>query len=370
MPRPSDPGRQGVVLVLVLIFLLSLSGLVMATLTTSSRGALETSSLPPEYQAGLLAESALAMAKEILLQDIDPTSDTPQEPWARPYQTPGLTFRIVPANAFLDLNRFNALPTTNATSGTASVVDTSFSSGKSSIKDTKVFGVSEREKSTEASAKEAASTLDKTKEAANLRQTYRLELALNALLGAIPDKALMIENARDWVHNSSTALAKFPRYQEKQPTYFPGFRPLKVPEELLLVLGWERTPAHFIRTHFTVWGGGRQINLNFAPPEVLQAYLPELNRHLESILFWRQQKGFTHVSQLLSATTMVSDGEEYGAALPNLTVISHVFQVEVEARAAGCLIRKRYILSRNPMRLDDKPTLIQQDTLDVMLGQG
>ncbi len=340
----------------------------MVTLTSSSKGALETATLPSEYQAGLMAESALAMAQELLLQDIDPNSDTPQEPWAKPFQTEALSFRIIPANAFLDLNQIKPIEVTNSSSGTPTLVDTSFGSKPiSTSTDGKSSGTPF--KATEADAKDAANTLDKAKEAASQRQRYRLELAMNTLLGATPNKALMIENFRDWVFNSTNSARKLFLYQEKQPAYFPRLAPLAAPEELLLVLGWENIPVSFIRSHFTVWGPSRQINLNFAPPDVIQAYLPELNRHLDSILFWREQKGFTHVSQLLSATTMVSEGEEYGAVLPNVTVSSDVFQVDVEAKTAGCLIRKRYILNRNPRRPGDKPGLSQQDTLEVLLEQ-
>lgn len=368
MSHPSDPSRQGVALVLVLVFLLSLTGLVMLTLGKSSKGALEVSTLPPEYQADVLAESAVAMAQELLLQDNDPTSDTLFEPWARPYQSDSLSFRIIPANAYLDLNKIQPLPVENSTSLSTSLVDTSFgSSSKSNIRDSRMGASNAKTKDEE--AKEASKTLNQAKEAASKRQTYRMELAMETLLGNTPDKALLIENVRDWKHNSTEAFRKLPAYHAKQPSYLPRFDAMAVPEELNLVLGWETIPASSIRRYFTVWNPKNQINLNFASQDVIRAFLPELARHMDSILFWREQRGFTHVSQLLSATTMTSDGEEYGAVLPNLTVTSHLFQVEAEARAAGCLIRKRYILSRNSLRPGDKPSLVHQDTLEIRFDQ-
>jgi type II secretory pathway component PulK len=361
MSRRSDPGRQGVVLVLVLIFLLSLTGLVLATLTTTSKGALETATLPPEYEADLLAESALAMAVNILGQDADPNSDAPQEPWAKPYRSDDLTITIIPANAYLDINDLKAPPAKNSTS------DKSKNANQENKKEDSFSASSSSQNSFAASSEELAPSKDPAAEKAALKEHFRTELAVAALLREVPDNTLLAENARDWIHNSTSALKKIPLYAQKQPPAFPRYKNMLRPEELLLVAGWERIPPAFVRNRFTVWSGGSKVNLNFAPMEVLQALIPELDRYLDGIQLWREQRGFTHISQLLSATSMGSGSSEYNAALNCLTVSSDVFQVLVEARAAGCLIRKRYVLGRNPLRPDDKPALLAVDRLEALL---
>lgn len=362
MPPHSDARNQGVVLVLVLVLLLSLTGIILATLSNSSKGALESATLPPEYQADLLAESALPMAIEILNQDMDPTADTLQEPWARPYVSDNLVIRITPANAYLPINLIKAIETKNSTTAkSASLVDTTLDKGQG-------FSPSDSKNTLTPTQKEEAKAPDQSKaDTASARSLYRLEFAMQTLLAQVPDNLLMIENARDWVHNSTYALAKLPLYAQKQPPYTPRFKPFVIPEEMLLVAGWEKMSPPFIRSSFNVWGSGAKININFAPVEILSAYLPELRRYLDSIILWRERRGFTHISQLLSATTLTADSEAYTSALSFLTVSSDLFQVEVEAKASGCLIRKRYILGRNPLNPDEKPSLLTQNHLETLL---
>lgn len=366
MPRPSDARNRGVVLVMVLVLLLALTGLVLSSLSSSSKGALETASLLPEYQADILAESALPMAINMLGQDMDPTSDTLQEPWAKPYRSDNLTILITPANAYLPVNAIGPLPETNSTNTNSTLsIDSSFSKSKDSLRSS-----SSLTSSLTPTQKEAAKEQDATKADTKAdKSRYRLEFTMQRLLARNPDNLAMVENVRDWLHNSTYAQTKMPLYALKQPSYIPRFKGFVRPEEMLLVSGWENVSPAFVRTHFTVWNSDGRLNVNFAPIEVLLAYVPELSRHMDSILFWREQRGFTHISQLLAATTLASDGEEYRAALECLTVLSSTFQVDVEAKASGCLIRKRYILERNPLRPEIPMKVVAQDTLETRLDQ-
>ena len=307
-PSSSRRGRDGAALVIVLVLLLSLTGLVMGTMEYSTRRAIETSSLPGEYQADFMAETALAQAQQMLQFDEEEWADTPQEPWAETWQDGNLTIRITPCNAYIPIGKRPE----NAT---------------------------------------------------------RLTEALEYMLDGRPDEADMVEHFFRWANSPESdgdAQNRQTFYEDRLPEYRPRNQFFAVPEEVLLVHGWRSMNATWIRDRFTVWGD-RKININFAPREVFQAFFPEFASRWEAIEYWRDRRGFLDVSQIASATGVPATSDSYQETINYMTVTSNIFQAIVTVDSPACLIRKRYILQRHPMLLEKKPTLLDQSTLEVLL---
>lgn len=60
---------RGVVLVLVLVLFMALSGLTLMTIEVSSRGAVEASKVRSEYEAHFMAEEALFVVYDRIMDD-------------------------------------------------------------------------------------------------------------------------------------------------------------------------------------------------------------------------------------------------------------------------------------------------------------
>ncbi len=295
---------SGVVLVVVLVSLMALSGLVLSQFNASSTAVLATASLPGEYEAGLLAETALALAQDRLLKDNDEFSDTPLEPWAKPLELPGLNVTITPCNAFVNLN--------------------------------------EVEEESE-------------------------EQALTRLLRR-PTAPAMVLNLQIWIAPELGArLPAFRRPNYSGRPYVPRGKALTRPEEALLVDGWGDVSPEWVRRHGTVWGDGR-INLNFASAPIIRTMLPELAPYLDELIHLRSTRGITDVSQLLEITNWSADSNAYQETINRAAVSAQVFRVIVQVDNGSCFLEKRYILQRNPLLLEQRPKLIQQDDLRTALS--
>jgi type II secretory pathway component PulK len=294
-----------VVLVLVLVILMGLSSLVISQLKRSSEGVLATASLPPEYETGFRAEAALQIVQEMLRRDRDQYADTRAEPWLEPLELDGLSIRISPCNARINLNAIDE---------------------------------------------------------------QRTEDAVSRLLPAT-DNAQRVAALKCWVNPEllkQLPLFRRPNYDDTDPHYVSRGGELQTPGELRLVDGFHDVDPEWVRSRFTVWSENK-LNLNFASREAITAYLPELAPFLDEIMNRAKVQGFTHISQLLDVTGMSPGGDDYQQVIQHATVSSHLFRAVVVARAGGCVLTKRYILQRNPLRLDEPPQLVRQDNLSVTL---
>ncbi len=301
----NSENQAGVVLVLVLVILLGLSSLVISQLKSSSEGVLATASLPPEYEADFRAEAALQSLQRIIAQDVNEHADTFAEPWLAPIELDGLTIRITPCNARINVN-----------------------------------------------------TIDST----------RTQDAMARLLP--PAKSvLMIAALKTWIDPKllkQMPLFRRPNYDDTNPHYTARGELLQTPEELALVDGFQDLEMDWIRSRFTVWGEGK-LNLNHASGELIEAFFPELAPYATEILHHAKTQGFTDISQLLEITGMDPASEDYQNVIQHATVSAFMLQAMVTAEAGGCVLTKRYILKRDPLRLDEAPELVRQDNLSVTL---
>lgn len=299
--------EHGVVLVLVLIVLLSLSAIVLSQLKISTNGAVASASLPSEYEADLQAESALRIAMAMLGADKDALSDTREEPWFQPFETQELKIQITPCDALINVNDV---------------------------------------------------------------QDDRVANAILYLLKN-PERELMLMSLKCWMDQSilrRLPIFRRPNYSMTEPHYGPREDELTRPEELSLVEGFQDIPLDDIRRVFTVWGEDKKMNLNFASSLLIDAYFPELRPYTEELVKHTQLSGLTNISQLLDITGMDPASEEYQDVIKYATIKSSTFQVLVTVNSNGCHLQKRYILERDPMQPQAKPQLVAQDELFVSLS--
>jgi len=304
----NDKNSRGVVLVIVLVLFMALSSLTLMTIEVSSRGAVEASRVRSEYEAGFMAEEALYVVYDLLKDDETPFSDTPREEWAEAWQDGGLSIEIYPCNSKINVN---------------SIV----------------------------------SSQD---------QKRGLEI-LGDILPKGADTRMLAGSLAVWAGvNVNTKLKQLDtfHYASQIPAYSMRGKKFKTPEEVLLVRGWSGLGREWIDKYITVWGSGK-ININFAPPEVLVAYFPELGNHLQTILHWRRTRGFNDISQLLSITGIESGSKIYKNMTNELTVKSDFFEARVKATVGGCTVEKRYIIERKSTFEVGESELVYQNNFSV-----
>ena len=79
--------------------------------------------------------------------------------------------------------------------------------------------------------------------------------------------------------------------------------------------------------YFTVSQGLKKININFAPKEVIDAYLPELSTCTDEIIKHRDKKPFKNISQLRELSCV--DDNMYLKILPFITTRSQFFGIKI-----------------------------------------
>ncbi len=311
MTRPGKGrSRRGAALIVVLATLLALVPSVYTLLDTSFMHAREPALLADESRAGILAQSGLKVALNLLRQDQDSLADTPQEPWCggrpgiegRPlpiWNSRGLTVNIIPCNAYLNLNALLV--------------------GK-----------------------------EPTTENPNpLRE--RMETAVENLLRLEKKSRDLILSLQDWIDDDTGQRlpgAEGMAYAAMNRGYVPRNAHLVRTEEALLVDGWKSLDPDWLRAHFTAWGEREpRLNINFAPVAVLEALVPELVPYRTALVAFRDSQGFQDVSQLLTATGM--DEDTYAKVTPYLTVRSDQFQVLVRAQVGSWVEIRRFIIDRS-----------------------
>jgi general secretion pathway protein K len=313
MPRSKNDKRsRGVVLVIVLVLFMALSGLTLMTIEVSSRGAVEASRVRNEYEAGFKAEEALYMVYDLLKDDDTPFSDTQREEWAKKWEDDGLSIEITPCNGKININKFIA-------------------SGKKK----RIFSV------------------------------------LSNLLPRGADVETMAGSLAIWAGKSvDSKLKKLDSffYASQFPSYSPRGGNLKIPEEVLLVRGWEDLGREWVDETLTVWGSGK-LNINFVSRDILLAYYPDLGRGVDKILHWRRTRGFTDISQILSVAGLDSDSSLYKEMLNELGVKTEVFEARVTATVGDCTVVKRYIISRSSSLEVGDPELEFQNDISVTFAE-
>lgn len=309
-PATFRHSRRGAALIVVLATLLALLPSAYALLDTSFTHTREPALLADECRAGILAESGLNLAMNLLLLDQDPLSDTPREPWCggRPgpegsplpvWDSRGLTVTVIPCNAYLNLN--------------------------------------------------AVLVGDEPTAAKPNPSRERMEKALGALLLARKKAPTLILSLQDWIDDDNSQRlpgAEGMAYAAAARGYTPRNGPLLRPEEALLVTGWESLDPVWLRASFTVWGATEpKLNINFAPVEVLEALVPELAPARAQIVAFRDSQGFQDASQLMTVAGL--NEETYAKAAPFLTVLSDQFHILVRAAAGGWVETRRFVVERS-----------------------
>ncbi|WP_319777828.1 type II secretion system protein GspK [Maridesulfovibrio sp.] len=307
-----DKNSRGVVLVIVLVLFMALSGLTLMTIEVSSRGAVEASRVRNEYEAGFKAEEALYMVYDILKDDNTPFSDTPREEWARKWEDDGLVIQITPCDSKININK---------------LIESSDSKRALSI--------------------------------------------LSNLLPRGADVKTMAGSLAVWTGKSvNSKLKKIDSffYASQSPSYAPRGGKLQVPEELLLVRGWEDLGREWVDDNVTVWGSGK-ININFVSRSLLNALFPDLGKGVERIIHWRSTRGFTDISQVLSVAGLDSGSTLYMNMMAELGVKSEIFEARVSATVGDCTLVKRYVVLRSNALEIGETSLLYQNNISVTFAE-
>lgn len=308
---PSVDGNinsRGVVLVIVLVLFMALSGLTLITIEVSSRGVVEAAKVRSEYEAHFKAEEALYLIYDRLRDDKTPFSDTPKEVWAGEWDNDGVLFFITPCNAKVNLN-----------------------------------------------------------ELAKIKDNKKILTIMGRVLPGGADVKRLVSSLGIWGGKRvNTALEKLDNfyYASQYPSYSSTGKPLVTTEEVLLVSGWRDFNRDWINNKFTVWGSSK-LNINFISKETLLAYFPKLKKQADSIIHWRNTRGFTDLSQVITVAGIQADSKLYKDMLRYLSVKSDFFEVTVITEVTGCRVAKRYIISRPSTFETELPKLIFQNDISV-----
>ncbi len=299
---------KGVVLVLVLVIFMALSSLTLMTIEVSSRGAAEASRMRGEYEAHFAAEEVLSLVYRQLRDDKTPFSDSSKDKWAKKWKSNGVSYTIRPCNGKINFNKL-----------------------------------------------------------AEMEDQKKIVFIMKSILPTGLDVSRLLGSLGNWVgKKTNSALEKMDRlyYATQSPSYEPANRNFKTPEEILLVSGWRNFNRKWVGDTFTVWGEGK-LNINFVSRDTLLAFFPELGPKIDSIIHWRDSRGFTDLSQVISVAGIMADSDLYRDMLNFLTVKSNYFEVLVTAEASGCKVIKRYIIARPENFQNRPPKLIFQSDVSV-----
>lgn len=320
-PRPADSHapQRGAVLILVLVCMLAVASLVLGALDQSFRQAREPALLAKEYRADMLAEAGLAAAvQRIQNRDTLPGADGPLDDWAETWTGPGMTVHIIPCNAYIDLGWL--LP-----------------------------GETKAEQQT-------------TTEASKRTQRAVEELLRDAKLPITAAQYLMDwmdkDTDRERLHGSEKSA-----YSSTGKDYFPRNDALPRPEEALLVREWDDATPEWVREHFTLWGEDEAaLNLNFAPEDVIRAFLPELEPYVPSLLHYREKFGLRTPADLMHGDIGVPQ-EVFLEVDQYVTVSAGTYRVIIDVDRQGWHQRVRCIVNVNETQWE----LICADVLENWL---
>lgn len=292
--------NSGTVLIVVLVVLLSLSGLVFGMLEDAYDKGKGPAMMAQEHACGLSGEAAAKVAAALLAKDSDSTFDYPGDPWVAPFVRDELRIEISPCNARFNLNVGLLTPK----------------------------GSDEMEKRDRERAVEGLFNL-----VSELKQDQELVLFL-----------------LDWLDNDKkerAAGSELFAYSEPYRGYGPRNDDLGTLEEAQLIYGWDKLPLESLRRFMTIYGddsGKQSINVNFAPREVLEALLPELTPHMDKLLDHRRSKGFKHKDEIRTVLSIKDD--TWKDIVDYVTVTSDTFRIMIETKSGSWRELRRYIVKR------------------------
>ncbi|WP_432734437.1 general secretion pathway protein GspK [Maridesulfovibrio sp. FT414] len=305
----SSKRSRGVVLVIVLVLFMALSGITLMTIEVSSRSAVEAVRVRSEYEAHFKAEEALFLIFDALRDDKTQFSDTSTDDWAKPIEDDGLSITIAPCNGRINLNSVARIQDVN-----------------------RILSIMER--------------------------VFPAGADVKRLVGS-----LGVWTGKRVNHTLEKLDTLF--YASQYPSYRPAGVDLRTPDEVLLVNGWGEFDRQWINDTFTVWGVDGKININFASRDTLLAYFPKLGQRVDQLIHWRNTRGFTDLSQVLTVAGIEADSQLYKDMMEFLTVRSDDFEALVVAEVSGCRVLKRYIISRPSTFEIQRPTLVFQNDISV-----
>lgn len=102
-------------------------------------------------------------------------------------------------------------------------------------------------------------------------------------------------------------------------------------------------------SYYTVEQTGGKININFAPPEVLTAFLPELEPYVDDILSYRESSPFKDISELRRVPGITD--EIYLEVQPYITVKSSYFYIFTTSDVNGTTSSAQAIVRRDRKRV-------------------
>ncbi len=141
----------------------------------------------------------------------------------------------------------------------------------------------------------------------------------------------MYSDVIDWMKpNSNTGYAKKVRsfYSLKEIDYVKGLK------------GFSQD----FHNYFTVVDTKGKINVNFAPVDVIEAYLPEIGDCAEDIAKYRKNQPFKNVTQLRDVGCMSDEG--YLKILPYVTTLSSFFDVRVDVKIGDEDFQAKMLMER------------------------
>lgn len=300
-------GEKGLALVLVLVCLLALSGLVMASAELAFKESQDNIRLREEYQADLLGEAGLEIAKELLTYDAYEGYDTTAEPWAYPVKQDGVTVTIEPCNARLNVNF-----------------------------------VAEDDRVSRALHWLLWRTL--------LPEDRKNGAEFVAGNFAFTRSAGMRVRLQDYIDEDNDERiegTESTEYEGGMIATQPPNRKLNLPEEVLLVRFWATIPPEWINKNLTVWSDDAQVNLNFIDEEMFKAMFGDIEDYWDEFHAYQTADGFKNVSELRNAIPILATEDDvYTDVIRYATVSSSIFRVMVDVDTPLVHEQRRYILDR------------------------
>lgn len=307
----SSTKQRGAALIMVLTTLLALSVVVLEVSQRVTRQSMNSSLLLLEYGSSLPARAGLEIGLDILSNMPENSLRTDPKGWNAVWREKGLTVKIFPCAARLNLNGL----------GNKGRSGKRFTDAILDILATVDLSVDELN-----SLRHWTGTLDSEQQ------------------GSIPGRMPELHSPGN------------PGYKAPQ-------RNMARPEELMLVPGFEDLEPGWIRQRFTVWGDQTGIDINFADQEIVLALLPELESYWERLDSYRQKQGITHPNQLLENIGL--DIATYNTVLPHIILKPEVFEIIIEVREGSWYEQHRYIVKKNMINPDQPPKVMVRDVLET-----
>ena len=315
---PCGAKSDGAALILVLVCLLALAGLVMSSVAGVYEKVRNIRYLREEYRADVLAKSGLEIAKFLLSKDIDPLSDTQQEPWATPWKAGAVTVRIVPCNARINLNL---------------ILEGAFDD----------------------------------------EQENRVYRAAKSIFIKNKTKVFLLDILRDWIDGDKKERifgSESFFYSSMFPLYYPRNSFLKTIEEVFLVSGWDKIDKKIIYDNFTVCGKSEKLNINFVNEAVFKNYFPEIEDLWPKVSSTQMTTGFAVISELQDIINKSLSAKENASVVLNFaTETSDLFEAIVEVDLPFVYEKRRYVLRREYADKVPEARALEENTLVVKVQE-